>query len=94
MNLITKNLFLSTLQCPTYGYLQLSQPSQQQLSQSGELHIEEGIEIQLIARLLFPDVVLVSGDNITASNTTKKLLSDETIDTIFEATFLSADSKS
>ena len=85
---ITKNLFLSTLSCPTYGHLQL-QPTQQQLSPSDQLRIEEGIEIQQRARLLYPTGVLVSGDNITASKTTQKLLSYPTIDTIFEATFIS-----
>ena len=85
---ITKNLFLSTLTCPTYGYLQLSQPTQQ-LSPSNQLRIDEGIEIQQRARALFSTGILVSGDNITSSKTTQKLLSDPTIDVIFEATFLS-----
>ena len=86
---ITKNLFLSTLQCPTYGHLQQSQPTPQ-LSISDQLLIDQGIEIQQRARALFPDGVLIHGNNITASNKTQKLLSDPTIDTIFEATFLTA----
>ncbi len=85
--LITKNLFLSTLQCPTYGYLQLSQPKQP-TSPAERLRIEEGNEIQERARALFPDGVLVSGNNITASQTTQQLLSDPTTQTIFEATFI------
>ncbi len=84
---ITKHLFLSTLTCPTYGYLQL-QPTQQQLSPSDQLRIDQGIEIQERARKLFPTGVLVSGKNITASKTTQQLLSEPTINTIFEATFI------
>ena len=84
---ITKNLFLSALQCPTYGHLQLSQ-SQQPTSPSEQLRKEEGIEVQQRARLLHPTGVLVLGNNITASNITKQLIAHPFLDTIFEATFL------
>ena len=85
--LITKNLFLSTLQCPTYGHLQLSQPNQP-TSPADQLRIDEGNEVQQRARLLYPDGILIQGNNITASQTTQELLSDPTTDTIFEATFI------
>ena len=84
---ITKNLFLTTLQCPTYGHIQLHQP-QQPTSPSDQLRIEEGIDIQQRARNLYPDGILVSGNNIIASQMTNKLLSHSSLDTIFEATFL------
>ena len=87
---ITKHLFLSTLQCPTYGYLQQLQPTREQLSPSDQLRIDEGIEIHQRAKLLFPTGVLVSGDNITASQTTQQLLSDLSVSTIFESTFITA----
>jgi len=85
---ITKNLFLSTLQCPTYGFLQQLQPPLEQLSPADQLRIEEGIEVQERARTLYPEGVLVSGDNKTASMTTQQLLNDPSIETIFEATFI------
>ena len=84
---ITKNLFLSTLSCPTYGHLQQSQPTQQQSSISDELRIEEGIEIQLRARKLFSDGVMVSGSNDACVLRTRELLSNPSVSTIFEATF-------
>ena len=84
---ITKSLFLSTLSCPTYGWMQKLQPIEP-TSPSDQLRIEEGIEIQQRARLLFPNGVLISGDNIYASKTTQSLLSNSTVETIFEATFL------
>lgn len=84
---ITKNLFLSTLQCRTYGHQQQLQPTKP-TSPADQLRIDEGIEIQDRARTLFPEGVLVSGDNQTASQTTEQLLNDPTISTIFEATFI------
>ena len=86
---ITKNLFLSTLTCPTFGWLQRHQPPVEDLSPADQLRIDEGVEVQQRARSLFPDGVMISGDNITASKTTQKFLKDQSIDTIFEATFLS-----
>ena len=85
---ITKHLFLSTLQCPTYGWLQQHQQPIEQLPPSDQLRIDQGVEIQERARKLFPTGVLVSGKNITASKTTQQLLSEPTINTIFEATFI------
>jgi hypothetical protein len=87
---ITKNLFLSTLQCPTYGHLLYYQPTPQ-LSLSEKFRIEEGIEIHNRARQLFPNGILVKGNNPTASKTTQEFLKDLTVETIFEATFLTTD---
>ena len=87
MSNITKNLFLSTLQCPTYGFLQQLQPTQP-TSPSDQLRIDEGNEIHNRAKSLFPNGILISGNNITASQTTQKLLSELTVETIFEATFI------
>lgn len=84
---ITKNLFLSTLTCPTYGWLQQSGLPQQPLSIADQLRIEEGLEIHERARQLFPSGILITGNNIVASQTTQQCLKDPTIDTIFEATF-------
>ncbi len=87
MSNITKNLFLSTISCPTYGFLQKLQPTQP-TGPADQLRIDEGNEIQERARKLFPTGVLVKGNNIDASKTTHKLLSDPTVSTIFEATFI------
>ena len=58
---ITKSLFLSSIQCPTFGYQQYYQPSPE-LSISDQLRIEEGNDIHNRAKALFPTGVLVSGD--------------------------------
>ena len=86
---ITKNLFLSFLKCPTYGYLQQQQPTQPTTSPSDQLRIDEGNEVQERARTLFPEGLLVSGSNETCINRTKELLSNPEVSTIFEATFQS-----
>jgi hypothetical protein len=85
---ITKNLFFTTMACPTYGWLLQSGLPRQPLSPAGELRIEEGIEIHRRARNLFPDGVLVSGDNETSAQTTQQLISDPNTTAIFEATFI------
>ncbi len=87
MGNITKNLFLSTLQCRTYGWLQLHNPTQEQLSPAEQLRIEEGLEIHQRARNLFPDGVMVSGSNETCVHKTRALLSNPGVSTILEATF-------
>ena len=84
---ITKNLFLSTLQCRTYGWLLRHEPTQEQLSPAEQLRIEEGLEIHQRARTLFPDGVMVSGSNETCVHKTRALLSNPSVSTIFEATF-------
>ena len=84
---ITKNLFLSTLTCPTYGYHQHHQPTQQSQSPSDQLRIEEGIEIHQKAQSLYPNGALISGTIKTCISKTKQLLSYPDITTIFEATF-------
>lgn len=83
---ITKNLFLSTLACSTYGYLQQIQPTEP-TGPSDQFRIDEGNEIQERVRILFPDGVMVSGSNDVCVLRTKELLSNPSVSTIFEATF-------
>lgn len=87
MEKINKELFLSTLSCPTYGWLLRYGLHQKQLSPAEKLKIKEGMEIHKKARCLFPNGVLVSGNNQTCINRTKELLSNPAISIIFEATF-------
>ena len=89
MNRITKEIFLSSISCPTLGWIiSHTKSSDVPLSLYDKFKIEEGLEIHKRARTLFPDGVLVEGKNIDASMATHKLLLDPTISTIFEATFL------
>ena len=83
---ITKNLFLSTITCPTFGW-SLSHLPLPPISLSDKFRMEEGIEVHKRARSLFPNSIEITGNNIKASQTTQQLLNDPTIETIFEATF-------
>ena len=49
------------------------------------------MEVQQRARLLYPDGVLIYGNNKTAPKNTQSLFSDRNIETIFEATFITND---
>ena len=83
MGKINKELFLSTLSCPTYGWLLRYGHPQKQLSPAEKLKIEEGMEIHRRAT-----GVMVSGNNKSSVQTTQQLLSDPNITVIFEATFI------
>ncbi len=94
---ITKGVFLNTLACPTLGWLMRSGQDIEQLSKEaltlGErFRIEEGLEVQRRARLIFPDGLLVKRASIDqALQQTENFISDPTASTIFEATFLADD---
>ena len=50
--------------------------------------MEQGLEVHNKAQMLFPDGVLITGDNLTAYNKTKQLLNNPAVSTLFESTFL------
>ena len=50
--------------------------------------MEEGLQVHNKAQMLFPDGVLITGDNLTAFNKTKQLLNDPSVSTLFEGTFI------
>ncbi|HCO93588.1 MAG TPA: hypothetical protein DIU00_06500 [Phycisphaerales bacterium] len=85
---IDKQLFLSILFCPTYGWLQRTETSRKTLSVADQLRIDEGTEFHQRARGLFPSGVMVPGPTEAAVQTTQELLSDPETTVIFEATFV------
>jgi hypothetical protein len=87
-SLITKDLFLTALQCPTMGWHETHLSSPKPMSIYDKFIIEEGLEIHKKAHHLFPDGHLITGDNITATNETAQLLDDPDVSTLFEATFM------
>ncbi len=60
----------------------------QPLSLYDKFIMEEGLDLHKKAQLLYPDGVLITGDNISAAKRTAQLLNDSNITTLFEATFL------
>ena len=87
-SLITKDLFLTALQCPSRVWHEIHLSSPKPLSIHDKFIIEEGLDIHNKAHHLFPDGHLITGDNITATNETAELLDGPEVSTLFEATFM------
>jgi predicted RecB family nuclease len=91
---ISKPIFLNSLVCPSYGWLQKhdetdNQTAAETRSLAAQLRIEQGIEIGRRARELYTNGVIVDAKNLEeAAKKTSKLLADKNQDTIFEPTFL------
>lgn len=88
MNNITKSDFIRYLHCPAYFWFFKKKPGilqGQDLSDFDKELIKNGQEIELWARKLFPQAVLVSGSNDSAVQETQKYL-DEGAKAIFQAT--------
>jgi CRISPR/Cas system-associated exonuclease Cas4 (RecB family) len=86
--LITKDLFLTALTCPTISWYETHLSTPKPLSIHDKFIIEEGLDIHKKAQQLFPNGVMMTGSNISAAQKTAKLLNDPEITTLFEATFL------
>jgi len=88
MGFITKELFLATLACGTKGWRQQRETAPKPLSIADELRIQEGLDIHARARKLYPDGVMVGGSNEECAEQTRRLLTNPSTTTIFEATFI------
>ena len=87
-NLITKDLFLTALQCPVRAWNEMNLTTPKLLTTYDKFILEEGLDIHKKAQHLFPDGLLITGDNISAAIRTAELLNDPDISTLFEATFM------
>lgn len=85
--LITKDLYLKAIKCPTLAWHQVHS-TPQPLSIHDKFIMDEGIEVQKKARFLYSGGVLITGDNVSAAQKTAQLLKDPEVSTLFEATFL------
>jgi len=89
---ITKNLFLTALQCSTLTWHIRAGEYQEPQSLLDKFNCEEGIEIHRRAQSLFPDAILITEtEPITATNQTARLLKTKTTSTILEAAFVADD---
>jgi hypothetical protein len=86
--LITKDLFLTALRCPTKVWHETHLSSPKPLSIYDKFIIEEGLDIHKKAHHLFPDGLLITGNNLSAAKKTAHLLNDPEVSTLFEATFM------
>lgn len=88
MSLITKATFLNYLACPTFSWFEYRKQNQE-LTPSDELRILEGKEVGNFAREVFSNGALVeASSNEEAAKKTAQLMSNPSITSIFEATFI------
>lgn len=87
---INKHLFLTTLFCPSYGWLSQRQNDEKKRNEADQFRIDQGVEIGELARSLFPDGILIKEDTIEAAvEKTQALMENPDVNCLFEAAFLS-----
>jgi len=89
--MITKEIFLNTITCPTLGWLKRSGEIEKylpELSMGQKFRMEEGLEIHKMARKLYPDGRLIDKIHLDkAVQTTNEAINNKQLSTIFEGTF-------
>lgn len=89
MSLMTKRAFLYARSCLTKGWYQRMGNIDLELSQGEQFRIDEGNQVERMAREIFPDGVLVNeSDDIKNSKKTKELMESKNVNIIFQATFV------
>lgn len=86
---LNKSRFLAGVQCLKRLYLQVHQPDlAAKLAPAAEAIIEQGHEVGMLARQLFPGGVAVNEENVdVAIHTTREFLANPDVPAIFEGTF-------
>jgi len=86
---ITKEIYLSALQCPVLGWNIRHNTDSTPLTLSDKFRLETGIEIEKKATETYPSGILIDDLNtIAAAQKTEKLLNDSDTKTIFEGAFI------
>ncbi len=94
MRLVSKKIFLNTLECPTRGWLMRNSELVQQREQTHTLEeqfrIDQGIDVGAKARTLYPGGLLIPGRNMaSAAEQTQAILRQSDTGVLFEGAFLS-----
>jgi predicted RecB family nuclease len=90
LKLLSKSRFVAGCQCPKRLWFQVYQPElAEETDAASEAIMEQGNEVGVLARQLFPGGVEVRGDNglDTAIRTTRELIANPEIPALFEAAF-------
>jgi len=87
--MVNKNIFLEAQTCLTRGWYLRSGNPHISLTQADQFRINEGIEIGKMAHALYPQGKLINeGSNINNHQRTQLLINDDSVQVIFEATFI------
>ncbi|MBN1127115.1 MAG: DUF2779 domain-containing protein [Sedimentisphaerales bacterium] len=84
---INKERFLSTLSCPTAGWL-LAHTPPVKLSRYDHFLMEQELEVHKKAQALYPQGILVGGNDISAEKHTEHLIRNPNTQVLFEAVFM------
>ena len=87
--MLTKTAFLDYCFCPGYLWAKTNDPDFRQ-STDDDPRAQQGIEVDVKARGLFPDGQLVEGTNKQAADQTTQLAQDKQTKVIFQATVMTA----
>jgi len=89
MSSLTKNVFLNTIACPTFGWRLKNGKIVEDRSPETLYWMDQGKQIGKLARELYPDGVFVNvPDNETAAALTSEIVADSKVRIIFEGTFI------
>ncbi|MBA7515546.1 hypothetical protein ES705_07588 [subsurface metagenome] len=91
MRNITKQMFLNTLACPSFGWLMRMKREEvtRKLTKGERFRIEQGMEVGRRVREVYPDGILVDERDMTSAiERTKSLMNDPNVFVIFEGAFL------
>jgi hypothetical protein len=88
MPLVTKEVFLASLECPGFAWRLLRADKPEELSEAELFRMDQGREIGRRAREFYGGGVFVPpGPTDQAAERTRVLLADEALSTLYEATF-------
>lgn len=92
MKLVSKDIFLNAIACPTLGWLKRSGDINEMLTEvspAEKFRMEQGLEIGKRARTVFPEGILVNDNSLASSvEMTAALLNNPKSSVIFEGTFI------
>ena len=85
---VSKDIFLNSIICPSFGWLIRNDKVKKTTNIGDKFRMEQGLEIGKRSRMIYPDGILIDDkDIITASEKTKTLMSNPKNNILFEATF-------
>ena len=88
MSAMTKNIYLEARKCLRRGWFARNPPEVVAPDEAGQFHADEGVEVGMQARQLYPEGVAVEWTGLQSTvAATRRLMNDPHVSVIFEATF-------
>ena len=88
MSAMTKHIYLEARKCMRRGWFARNPPEAVAIDEASQFHMDEGVEVGIQARQLYPQGVAVEWTGLPGTvAATRRLLDDPNVRVIFEATF-------